>query len=119
MPNHYDASVLEAIRQDHDRSWTSQREALQDKLDKLPVCGALEHLTLVHLENEFIEDDGSQTRYFPCVDETDSLGKRRFIPQIWPLRAKRSAVGKKGRCALDIEDLRRQQRGLQFFYGMT
>jgi hypothetical protein len=112
----YDLDALEQVRRDHDLAWSCQLATLQDKLGKMPLAAALEYLTLVHLENGFIEDDGSQTRYFPCIEDADDAGKRRLWAHVWPLRAKRVAVGRRGRCALDLDDLRRQQRGLQFFH---
>jgi hypothetical protein len=119
MMQNYDPGALEFVRQHHDLAWASQQAELQDKLNTMSLSDALEYLTLVHLENGFIEDDGSQTRYFPCIDEADETGKRRLWAHVWPLRSKRVAVGRKGRCALDVDDLRRQQRGLQFFHRAT
>ena len=119
MMHNYDLSILDQVRRDHDGAWENQQKALQSKLDAMPLASALQYLTLVHLENEFIEDDGSHTRYFPCVDEREEAAPKRFWAHVWPLRAKRVAVGRKGRCALDRDDLRRQQRGLQFFCNAT
>lgn len=99
-----------------DRNWEHQQRQLQTRLDVLPLADAFHYLTAFHRENRFLEDDLSQVRYFSCGTHDNPW---HFLAQVNPRRASRVAIGRTGLCALDVQNLRQQQRGLQHFYPFT
>jgi len=108
-------AIREEIRQAQDVPWQLEQRQLQNWLDPKPLPDALRYLTAYHLEKGFLEDDSTDVRYFPCADRD---GSRRVIAFFIPRRAKRVAVGRTGSCVFDINDLRRNQRGLQHPYRL-
>lgn len=106
-------SQKEAQRQ-IDCYWELQRKQLQSQLETLPLSDALHYLYVFHRINGFLEEDLSKVRIFSCIDPDHS--SRRFIAQFNPRRGQRVGVGRAGDCVLDVQHLRQQQRGLQFYY---
>lgn len=102
------------IQSQIDHHWELQEEQLQSQLEPLPLSDALRYLAGFHRENGFLEEDLSKARIFSCIDPDHS--SRRFIAQFNPRRGQRVGVGRTGGCVLDVQHLRRQQRGLQFYY---
>ncbi len=111
---------FESIRKNaveaNDLSWQSRQRDIARTLQSLPLPDALSYLFALHLEGGFIEDDLSQLRYFRYDDPS---GEGHFIVQFNPRRALRVGTGKRAACALDVIDLRRQQRGMQHFHVLT
>lgn len=104
------------IREMNERAWDDQQRTLQQRLADSSLADALFYLLTFESEIGFIEDDLSQTKIFSLPGDVGGAGAPRFWLQFNPRRGQRTAIGRTGGCVFEVHDLRRQQRGLQYFF---